>query len=93
VVRVWNDRGQVLAGAVITDGIRPGTICIHQGAWPDLDAQNGGLCKNGAVNVLTRDIPSSRLANGCAANSSLVWMEKYTGPALSVTAFDPPASA
>ena len=93
VVRVWNDRGQVLAGAVVTDGIRPGTVCLHQGAWPDLDRDNGGVCKNGAVNVLTRDVPTSRLSNGCAANSSLVWMEKYRGPALTVTAFDPPASA
>ncbi|WP_256738806.1 hypothetical protein, partial [Cronobacter sakazakii] len=52
-----------------------------------------GLCKNGAVNVLTRDIPTSRLGNGCAANSSLVRVEKYRGPAPDVTAFDPPASA
>ncbi|XNM66338.1 molybdopterin dinucleotide binding domain-containing protein [Escherichia coli] len=25
-------RGQVLAGAVVTDGIRPGVICLHEGA-------------------------------------------------------------
>ncbi|XPE50829.1 hypothetical protein ACNKHL_21530 [Shigella flexneri] len=25
-----------------------------------------GICKNGAVNVLTKDLPSSRLGNGCA---------------------------
>lgn len=93
VVRVWNARGQVLAGAVVTPDIRPGVVCIHEGGWPDLDDNAGGICKHGAVNVLTRDIPTSRLGNGCAANSSLVWMEKYTGPALAVTAFDPPASA
>lgn len=93
LVRVWNERGQVLAGAVVTDGIKPGVICLHQGAWPDLDKTADGICKNGAVNVLTLDIPSSRLANGCAGNTTLVWMEKYRGPALSVTAFDPPTSA
>jgi biotin/methionine sulfoxide reductase len=90
-VRVWNHRGQVLVGALVTDGIRPGVICIHEGAWPDLDSDR--LCKNGAVNVLTLDIPTSRLANGCAANSSLVWVEKYQGKAPEVTAFDPPASS
>jgi len=90
---VWNERGQVLAGAVGTEGIKPGVICLHQGAWPDLDQSAGGICKNGAVNVLTLDIPSSRLGNGCAGNTTLVWMEKYQGPALNVTAFDPPASA
>lgn len=93
LVRVWNQRGQVLAGAVVTDGIRPGVICIHEGGWPDLDPAAGGICKNGAVNVLTKDLPSSRLGNGCAGNTALAWVEKYTGPALTLTAFDPPASS
>lgn len=92
-VRVWNHRGQVLAGAVVTDGIRPGVICIHEGAWPDPEPTAGGICKNGAVNVLTKDLPSSRLGNGCAGNTALVWFEKYTGPALPLTAFDPPANS
>ena len=92
LVRVWNARGQVLAGAVVTEGIRPGVICLHEGAWPDLDPQVG-ICKNGAVNVLTKDIPTSRLGNGCAGNTALAWLEKYTGPALPLTAFDPPANA
>jgi biotin/methionine sulfoxide reductase len=93
VVRVWNGRGQVLAGAVVSDGIKPGVICIHQGAWPDLDLSEGGICKNGAVNVLTKDLPSSKLGNGCAGNTALAWVEKYQGPALTLTAFDPPASS
>ncbi|SUB73923.1 Trimethylamine-N-oxide reductase 2 precursor [Pluralibacter gergoviae] len=92
-MRVWNARGQVLAGAVVSDGIRPGVICLHEGAWPDLDREAGGICKNGAVNVLTKDLPSSKLGNGCAGNTALAWLEKYSGPALPVTAFDPPASA
>ena len=92
LVRVWNSRGQVLAGAVVTDGIRPGVICLHEGAWPDLDPQ-AGICKNGAVNVLTNDIPTSRLGNGCAGNTALAWLEKYTGPELTLTAFDPPTNA
>ena len=91
LVRVWNHRGQVLAGAVVSDGIKPGVICIHQGAWPDLD--ESGICKNGAVNVLTKDLPSSKLGNGCAGNTALAWVEKYTGPELTLTAFDPPASS
>ncbi len=93
VVRVWNHRGQVLAGAVVSEGIKPGVICIHQGAWPDLDPDNDGICKNGAVNVLTKDLPSSKLGNGCAGNTALAWLEKYQGPTLTLTAFDPPASS
>ncbi len=80
-VRCW-------LSAVVTEGIRPGVICLHEGAWPDLDPQVG-ICKNGAVNVLTKDIPTSRLGNGCAGNTALAWLEKYTGPALPLTAFDP----
>lgn len=40
-----------------------------------------------------KDLPSSRLGNGCAGNTALVWFEKYTGPALPLTAFDPPANS
>ena len=92
-VRLWNSRGQILAGAVISEGIKPGVICIHEGAWPDLDLTADGICKNGAVNVLTKDLPSSRLGNGCAGNTALAWLEKYNGPELTVTAFEPPASS
>jgi biotin/methionine sulfoxide reductase len=45
------------------------------------------------VNVLTKDIPTSRLGNGCAGNTALAWLEKYTGPELTLTAFDPPTNA
>ncbi|MFS1988078.1 molybdopterin guanine dinucleotide-containing S/N-oxide reductase [Vibrio splendidus] len=89
LVRAHNGRGQVLVGALVTDGIKQGSVCIHEGGWPDLD-KDTGLCKNGGCNVLTLDIPTSRLANGCAANSALVKIEKYTGPVLELTAFDPP---
>ncbi len=92
LVRAYNDRGQVLVGALLTDGIKQGSVCIHEGAWPDLDKATG-ICKNGGPNVLTLDIPTSQLSNGCAANSALVKIEKYTGPALELTAFDPPKGA
>ena len=63
--------GRVLGGAVVSDGIRPGVFCIHQGAWPDLALDEGGISKNGAVNVLTKDLPSSKLGNGCAGNTGM----------------------
>jgi biotin/methionine sulfoxide reductase len=78
VVRVWNQRGQVLAGAVVSDGIRLRYL-YSPGAWPDLELTEGGICKNGAVNVLTKDLPSSKLGNGCAGNTALAWVEKYQG--------------
>ncbi|WP_070964050.1 molybdopterin guanine dinucleotide-containing S/N-oxide reductase [Vibrio sonorensis] len=92
LVRVFNSRGQILAGALVTDGIKEGSICVHEGAWPDLDKETG-LCKNGSVNVLTGDIPTSRLANGCAGNSALVKIEKYKDSEMTLTAFTPPSFA
>ncbi|GLR06970.1 trimethylamine N-oxide reductase I catalytic subunit [Vibrio hyugaensis] len=92
LVRAYNGRGQVLVGALVTDGIKQGSVCIHEGGWPDLDKKTG-ICKNGGCNVLTLDIPTSRLANGCAANSALVRIEKYEGPVLELTAFTPPKNA
>ena len=35
VVRVWNDRGHVLAGAVLDDRVRPGVVQLATGAWYD----------------------------------------------------------
>lgn len=92
VVRLFNQRGQVLAGALVCDDIKQGVLCLHQGAWPDLDFKTQ-CCKNGAANVLTQDISSSSLANACSANSTLVEIEKYQGPTLTLTAFDPPQGA
>lgn len=89
LVRVFNKRGQVLAGAYVSDGIKQGSVCIHEGAWPDLDPETG-ICKNGGPNVLTQDIPTSRLANGNCGNSGVVKVEKYQGKPPALTAFTPP---
>ena len=92
VVRVFNDRGQVLAGAVISDRFPAGVIRIQEGAWynPAEGGKIGTLCKNGDPNVLTNDLASSKLAQATIAHTALVQIEKYTGPALKVTAFDGP---
>ncbi|RYU47952.1 molybdopterin guanine dinucleotide-containing S/N-oxide reductase [Aliivibrio finisterrensis] len=89
LVRAYNQRGQVLVGAFVSDGIKKGSVCIHEGAWPDLDPKTG-MCKNGGPNVLTMDIPTSRLGNGNCGNSGVVKIEKYTGVAPTLTAFMPP---
>jgi len=95
VVRVFNDRGQVLAGARVTDDIRPSVISLCEGSW--YDPQDRGdpdsLCKHGHANVLVRDKPTSSLSQSCNANTTLVQIEKYTGVVPPVTAFDPPEGA
>ena len=92
VVRVFNDRGQCLAGAVITDALRPGVVELATGAWYDpLDAgEPGSLDKHGNPNVLTLDKPTSQLTQCCAAQTALVEVERYRDTAPEITAFDPP---
>lgn len=33
LVRAFNGRGQVLVGALVTDGIKQGSVCIHEGGY------------------------------------------------------------
>jgi biotin/methionine sulfoxide reductase len=92
VVKVFNDRGALLAGVVISDGIRPGVVQMATGAWYDPLEPGviGTLDKHGNPNVLTSDVRTSRLGQGCAAQSTLVEIERWEGPIPTVTAFDPP---
>ena len=92
VVRVFNERGACLAGAVVTDRIRRGVVQLATGAWydPERPGEIGSLCKHGNVNVLTLDKGTSRLAQGPSAQSCLVDIESFHGPLPPVTAFEPP---
>jgi anaerobic selenocysteine-containing dehydrogenase len=36
-VRVWNDRGEFLAEAAVTDAVRPGLLASTKGTWPSLE--------------------------------------------------------
>jgi biotin/methionine sulfoxide reductase len=95
VVRVFNDRGAILAGAVLADAIRPGVIQIATGAWydPEVPGEIGSLDKHGNPNVLTPDRGTSKLAQGPTAQSTLVEVEKLSIEAPPVSAFDPPIAA
>ena len=95
VVRVFNHRGQTLAGAVVTDAIRPGVIRVNEGAWfdpVDATAENP-LCAYGDINLLTGDVPTSRLANGNSAHTCRGDVEKFTGELPPVTVFGAPTNA
>lgn len=81
VVRAFNRRGQLLAGAVVSAAIRPGSVRINEGAWFDsVDPRvPGALCSNGSVNCLTFDTGSSRLAQGNCGQMTQLQVEKYRG--------------
>jgi biotin/methionine sulfoxide reductase len=92
-VRVFNDRGSCLAGAVVTDTVRPRVIQLSTGAWYDpLDpADPDSLCVHGNPNVLTFDRGTSKLAQGCSGQHALVQVERWMGPLPPIRAYDPPA--
>jgi biotin/methionine sulfoxide reductase len=92
VVRLFNDRGSCLAGAVLTDAIVAGVVKLSTGAWwdPEEPGRPGSLDKHGNPNVLTRDHGTSSLGQGCSAQSCLVQLERHEGRVPPITAFDLP---
>ncbi|MCD8339942.1 MAG: molybdopterin-dependent oxidoreductase, partial [Burkholderiales bacterium] len=81
ILEVESKRGRVLAGAVVTDRVRPDVVVIRHGAWycPEKPGEVGSLDVHGCDNVLTEDVPSSKLSRGNCANSWLVKVKKYEG--------------
>jgi biotin/methionine sulfoxide reductase len=92
VIRLWNDRGACLAGAVVTDAVRPGVVQLSTGAWfdPDDSLAERATCVHGNPNVLTRDVGTSRLSQGCSGQHALVEVERFAGDPPPVRAFEPP---
>ncbi|WP_305843354.1 trimethylamine-N-oxide reductase TorA [Photobacterium leiognathi] len=91
VVRVFNDRGQLLAGAVLTDSYPRGVVRIEEGAWyGPLNEKIGSIDTYGDPNTLTMDIPSSELAQATSAQTCIVNFEKFKGELPPVTSFGGP---
>lgn len=93
IVCIRNDRGQCLAGAVVTETIRKNVIFLWTGAWfsPDFThPQHRDV--HGNPNVLTHDLRTSSLSQGPAAQSALVEIERFQGKPPPVTAFEPPVA-
>nr|WP_314424148.1 trimethylamine-N-oxide reductase TorA [uncultured Erwinia sp.] len=92
LVRAFNDRGQILVGAEVSDDIRQGVVRVCEGAWydPADPAESKTLCKNGSVNCLTFDIGSSRLAQANCGHMTQLEVEKYCGEEQKNTAHSVP---
>jgi trimethylamine-N-oxide reductase (cytochrome c) len=89
LVRVFDDRGQIIAGVTATDSIRPGVIRINGGDGydPAEAGKAGRLSRYGDVNVLSVDVPTSELGQGDCGHSIVGEVEKYTGRAVTVGVF------
>ena len=92
IVRVFNDRGALLAGVRITPEVRPGVVQLATGAWydPENPARKNSLDKHGNPNVLTIDKGTSQLGQGPIAHSALVEIGRFDGELPNVTAHKPP---
>jgi biotin/methionine sulfoxide reductase len=93
VVRMFNSRGACLAGAVVSDAVRPGVVQLATGAWYDpLQLDDGTtICVHGNPNAVTEDRPTSRLSQGCAGQQARVQVERFVGPLPPIRAHEPPA--
>jgi biotin/methionine sulfoxide reductase len=92
IVRVFNDRGACLAGAVVTESLRSGVAILSTGGWYDPSEPSiaGSLELHGNPNVLTIDLGASRLSQGPSAQTVLVQVEAFKGDPIPVRAFEPP---
>lgn len=89
LVELFNKRGTVIAGAVVSDDIMPGVVSIYEGCWPQLDSK--GRCNSGLVNFLTSTQRASGLSQATSANTVLVEMRKCEDPEGPNMAYEPPA--
>ncbi|ARB74022.1 trimethylamine-N-oxide reductase TorA [Pasteurella multocida] len=91
LVRVYNDRGQAIVGAHVSDNFPQGVLRLQEGAWySPLDEKVGSIDTYGDPNTMSLDIGSSSLAQAVSANTCLVNIEKFVGQAPAVTGFHGP---
>ncbi|WP_380172455.1 molybdopterin-dependent oxidoreductase [Kineococcus sp. DHX-1] len=93
VVVLRSRRGSCLGGLVLSDAVRRGVVQMSTGAWfdPVAGAAAGVTCGHGNVNVLTRDVGSSRLAQACTGQHATVEVSAFDGAPPRVTVFDQPS--
>jgi biotin/methionine sulfoxide reductase len=91
-VRVFNDRGQCLAGARLDRNLMTDVVALPTGAWfdPLEPGAPGGLELAGNPNVLTRDVGTSSLAQGPSAHTCLVEVERHSAEAPLPRVYSPP---
>jgi trimethylamine-N-oxide reductase (cytochrome c) len=89
LVELYNERGTVIAGAVVSDEIMPGVVSLYEGCWPSLDSK--GRDNSGLANFLTSSRPASGLSNASTVNTALVSMKKCEDPDGPNMAYEKPA--
>jgi biotin/methionine sulfoxide reductase len=91
-VRIFNARGQCLAGAHLDEHLMLDVIELPTGAWFDpFELPDGSSLElAGNPNVLTHDVGTSSLAQGPSAHTCLVEVERYDKEAPAPRVYRPP---
>ena len=99
IVRVFNERGNVLCGALVWERIMPGCISVDHGARADFIDDDFTLDRGGAINVISPKGLTSKHAGGQATSGYLAevvkvsmaqmeaWRDKF--PAAFAREYDP----
>lgn len=90
-VRVFNDRGAILAAALVTTTLKQGVVSMPTGAWydPVIAGAEVGLDRRGNPNALTLDRGTSSLAQAPSSGTCCVEIERVTHAA-PPSAYAPP---
>jgi molybdopterin guanine dinucleotide-containing S/N-oxide reductase-like protein len=75
VVKLYNDRGAVLAGAFVTQRVMPGVVSIDHGSKYD-PIVPGELDRGGAINTIVPGHLTSKNSTGMATSGFLVEVER-----------------
>ncbi len=78
IVKIFNERGIVLAGAYVTERLRPGVVYIDHGARSDA-IKPGEIERGGAINTISPAGITSENCVGQATSGYLVQVEKLKG--------------
>lgn len=77
IVKIFNERGIVLAGAYVTERLRPGVAYIDHGARVDF-IKVGEIDRGGAINTISPGAITSKNAVGNAVTGYLVQVERLS---------------
>mgnify|MGYP001166647921 FL=1 len=75
IVMLYNDRGKVLAGAILSEDVMPGVVVLSTGAWFDPNYTLNTEV-HGNPNVLTNDVGTSSLGQGPTSHTTLIEIKK-----------------
>jgi len=87
VVEGYNERGNVLFGAIVSDKVKLGVVASQEGGWYSPEGQT---CLYGNANVLTPDTGTSAWGQGPSAQTCLIKVKKYSGKKPNIDCFTGP---